>query len=248
MPKNVLTRMAMLVTSLGIAATACGSSSASKDASAGTPVPADIPAPNTNVDTDALKIQSTNLLMRNTSFHASGTTTALGGGSQEMWSDPEQGLRLKATSSETGQSGEMLCKEGTTYTSAPLLADSLRQSGQNITLSPDLTDAYVLGTPGPPGCSSFYAITKTAKPDPAQDASVNGVKTYAVVAASGPTSDVYQIAAEEKSYLLQLRSSRDGRTSTTTYDSFGDKFIINVPSDDKTMTMNEFRRRVSGRS
>ncbi|WP_344122749.1 hypothetical protein [Streptomyces blastmyceticus] len=165
-----------------------------------------------------------------------------------MWSDPEQGLRLKATSSETGQSGEMLCKEGTTYTSAPLLADSLRQSGQNITLPPDLTDVYVLGTPGQQGCSSFYAIAETAKADPAQDGSVNGVKTYAVAAASGPTSDVYRIAAEEKPYLLQLRSSRDGRTSTTTYDSFGDKFTINVPSDDKTMTMNEFRRRASGRS
>ncbi|MEU5430105.1 hypothetical protein AB0H73_31540 [Streptomyces olivoreticuli] len=248
MPTN-MTRTAILLASLCIAVTGCGTSSGSKDASADAPpVPAGIPAPNTGIDRDALKVQSTNLLMRNTPFHASGTTTALGGGSQEMWSDPEQGLRLKATSSETGQSGEMFCKEGSTYTSAPLLADSLRQSGQNITLPPDLTDVYVLGTPGQQGCSSFYAIAETAKPDATQDTSVNGVKTYAVVAASGPTSDVYQIAAEEKSYLLQLRSNRDGRTSTTTYDSFGDRFTINVPSDDKTMTMNEFRRRVSGRS
>ncbi|MEV8478043.1 hypothetical protein [Streptomyces sp. NPDC051173] len=185
--------------------------------------------------------------MRNTSFHASGTTTALGGGSQEMWSDPEQGLRLKATSSETGQIGEMFCKEGTTYTSAPLLADGLRQSGQNITLPPALADVYVLGTPGQQGCSSFYGIAETAKPDPTQDRPVNGTKTYAVVAASGSTSDVYQIATEEKSYLLQLRSTRDGRTSTTTYDSFGDKFSITMPSDDKTMSMNEFRRRVTGK-
>ncbi|MCC3766638.1 hypothetical protein [Streptomyces sp. UNOC14_S4] len=194
---------------------------------------------------DALKIQDTNFLMRSTPFHASGTTTALGGGDQEMWSDPKQGLRLKAVSSKTGQSGELFCHEGTTYTSAPLLADALRQSGQDVTVPPELTDFYVLGTPGQQGCASFYAIPETAKPAPDQDSTVNSHKTYAVAAASGPTSDVYQIATGENFYLLQLQSTRDGRTSTTTYDSFGDEFSITMPSDDKTMTMNEFRRRVT---
>ncbi|MFI1798709.1 hypothetical protein ACH427_15350 [Streptomyces sp. NPDC020379] len=247
MSKKMLTQSAALLDVFGMAVTGCGSSSASKDAAPDTPsAPADRPTPDVGNDRDTLKIKSTNLLMRNTSFHASGTTTTLGGGSLEMWSDPGQGLRLKATSSKSGQSGEMFCKEGATYTSAPLFADSLRQSGQNITLPPALTDVYVLGTPGQQGCSSFYAIAETAQRAPDQDGSVNGTKTHAVVAAAGPTSDVYQIAAEDKSYLLQLRSTRDGRTSTTTYDSFGDTFSITMPSDDKTMSMNEFRRRVTG--
>ncbi|MFF4157157.1 hypothetical protein [Streptomyces sp. NPDC001678] len=189
---------------------------------------------------------STNLLMRITSFHASGTTTAFDGGRTEIWSTPGQGLRLQTTTSQAGKSVDIFCKGGTTYTSAPMLAESLKQSGAaDITVPPALADVYVTSKTGQ-GCDSFYKIPEGAKLAPDHDSSVNGTKTFALTAGNGITSGVYHVAAEGKSYLLKLDSSRGGRSSTTTYDSFGEKFAIKFPAADKTMPMSEFRSRVSG--
>ncbi|MGK5547249.1 hypothetical protein ACSNOH_21310, partial [Streptomyces sp. URMC 127] len=55
---------------------------------------------------------------------------------------------------------------------------------------------------------------------------------------------IYQIASEGTYRLVQLKSTRDGRTSTTTYDSFGENFTVTLPPKDKTMTMSEFRSRM----
>ncbi|MCX4803278.1 hypothetical protein OG594_16745 [Streptomyces sp. NBC_01214] len=42
-----------------------------------------------------------------------------------------------------------------------------------------------------------------------------------------------------------LSSRVDGRTSATTYDSFGENFTITLPAAEKTLTMEAFRARVT---
>ncbi|MEU1780321.1 MULTISPECIES: hypothetical protein [Streptomyces] len=78
-----------------------------------------------------------------------------------------------------------------------------------------------------------------------------GIGAIALVAtgqsASDQSRDVYQIAAAGKPYILQIQSTRDGRTSTTIYDSFGDKVSIHVPPVGRTMSIDEFRARVASR-
>ncbi|TLQ43351.1 hypothetical protein [Streptomyces marianii] len=187
-------------------------------------------------------VKSANTAMRETTFHSSGTTTAFGGGKQEMWSDPEQGFRLEASGG--GTSGEMYCKDGTTYTSAPLFADALKQRGQQITVPDALTDVFVTTESGQ-GCDVYYTISETAELAPEKDRKLDGKQTTAVRVSAGAAEDTYFIE-NGASHLLLLESSRDGRTSTTTYDSFGDKFPITLPPKEKTMSMPEFRSQVMG--
>ncbi|MER6203416.1 hypothetical protein ABT234_39375 [Streptomyces sp. NPDC001586] len=42
-----------------------------------------------------------------------------------------------------------------------------------------------------------------------------------------------------------MESQRDGRTSTTTYDGFGEKFTIALPAAAKILTMDAFRSQVT---
>ncbi|MEU3351353.1 hypothetical protein [Streptomyces sp. NPDC037389] len=234
---------------LALPLTSCGSGSTPHHAATITPSesnPQETPPAPASTDMSSLKAASTNLLMRNTSFHASGTTTAFEGSRTEMWSVPGQGLHIHTTNSQTGKNGDIFCKDGATYTSAPLFADSLKQSGTaSITVPPDLTDVYVKSEM-PQGCASMYSIPENAKLTPEQDSSVNGAKSYGLTASNALTSDVYQVAAEGRSYLLQLGSTRDGRSSITTYDSFGEKFTVTLPPMDKTMPLKDFRNRVTG--
>lgn len=241
MPRLAVVRTTLAIAALSTFLTACSDSSAPASPISGTETTA--PTASAGADKDTLIISSVNFQMRIRSFHASGTTTALGGGSTEMWWVPQQGLHVRTTSDRTGKTSDVFCKDGTTYTSATLLADALRQSGRaDPTVPSSLSDAYVTSQGQP--CDAYYKIPEMAKPEPEQDSTVNGVKTFAVAAAAGPTQDVYQIANEGTYRLLQQKSTRDGRTSTTTYDSFGEKFTITMPPKDKTITMSEFRSRV----
>ncbi|MFC8294227.1 hypothetical protein ACFUJ0_09300 [Streptomyces sp. NPDC057242] len=184
-----------------------------------------------------------NDLLRTTSFHSSGGTTAFAGGSQELWWDPEQGLRTKA--SRNGGSGEMYCEDGQTYTGAALLADALGQKGQDVTVPAGMADVFVRsGAPG--GCEAYFLIPDAAERTPASDrATAEGVRTEVFGVSAGTASDTYYVDSDE-SLLVELVSSREGRFSTTEYDSYGGTFPISMPPDAGTVSMEEFRRRVGG--
>ncbi|RDG36514.1 hypothetical protein [Streptomyces corynorhini] len=186
-------------------------------------------------------VKEVNKAMRETAFHGSGTSTALGGGTQETWSDPEQGLRMK--SSGKAGSGEIYCKGGKNFISAPLLATSVEQSGQKITVPDRLADVYVTNETGQ-GCDAYYRIDESATFAKDKNAEVDGEKTVALTISVSGTSDTYHVAAEGTPYLLRMDSVRDGLTSTTTYGKFGQRNTITVPSE--TMPMDEFRKQVMG--
>ncbi|TLQ43357.1 hypothetical protein [Streptomyces marianii] len=95
------------------------------------------------------------------------------------------------------------------------------------------------------GCDVYYTISETAELAPEKDRKVDGKQTTAVRVSAGAAEDTYFIE-NGASHLLLLESSRDGRTSTTTYDSFGDKFPITLPPKEKTMSMSEFRSQIMG--
>lgn len=191
--------------------------------------------------TPDVRIEATNNSMRGQSFHASGTTTAFPGATQETWSDPRQGLHMKVTGHV---SGDIYCKDGTSYTSAPLLAAALRQRGQSITVPDRLADTYVTSTTTS-GCDMYYRIPETVRAAPAQDRLINGKQASAFETPAGSTQDVYFLE-NGKLRLLQVESSRDGRTSTTSYDSYGETFSLQMPTAGHIMTMEQFRAAVNG--
>ncbi|MFI6149934.1 hypothetical protein [Streptomyces sp. NPDC051109] len=170
------------------------------------------------------------------SFHASGTTTAFPGATQETWSDPEHGLHMRVTGTV---SGDIYCKDGTSYTSAPLFAAALRQRGQSLTVPDRLADTYVTSTTVS-GCGMYYRIPETVRAAPDKDGPVNGKQASAFETPAGSTQDVYYLE-DGKLRLIQVESTRAGRTSATTYDSFGTSFSFDMPVADKTMTMDQFR-------
>ncbi|MET9953848.1 hypothetical protein ABZ135_20155 [Streptomyces sp. NPDC006339] len=189
---------------------------------------------------DGASVDKANDQLRSTSFHSSGTTTAFSGGTQEAWWDPDRGYRLKA--SWIGGSGEMFCKDGKTYTSAALLAHSLQEKGQSVTVPDRLAGAFVTSeTDG--GCERFFEIPEAAEHTPEDDRTSQGKQTQAFAVAAGAARDTYYIESDT-SRLVELVSARNGRFSTTRYDSFGDRFSISPPSDADTMSMDDFRRHV----
>ncbi|WP_370415175.1 hypothetical protein [Streptomyces fradiae] len=185
-------------------------------------------------------VHETNDEMRTTSFHSSGGTTAFAGGWQEMWWNPDQGLRLKAT--WVGGSGEMYCKDGTTYTSAALLADGLAEEGRSTTLPDRLTGMFVVSElPDDADCDTYFKIPDQAERASDNDRTFQGRATKAFTIEAAPdATDTYYVATDT-SRLVLLQSERNGRSSTTTYDSYGEKFTISLPAAEKTMPLEEFR-------
>ncbi|WP_149179841.1 hypothetical protein [Streptomyces sp. TRM49041] len=181
--------------------------------------------------------------MRGTSFHSAGTTTAFADAWQESWWDPEKGLRIKTTGGDVP--GEMYCKDGTSYISAQLFAATLKERGQHITVPDRLSDVFVTTESGH-GCDAYFKIPDGGELQPAKDESVNGTPAQALTVSSGANSGTYLIDAADTTRPLRLDSVHDGRTSTVTYDSFGEKFTISVPSGDKVMTLPDFRKQVTG--
>ncbi|MER7466576.1 hypothetical protein [Streptomyces sp. NPDC097981] len=186
-------------------------------------------------------VRAANTHMENESFHAAGTTTAFAGGKQETWWDPALGLRMEVTG---GASGTVFCKDGTSYTSADLLAAALRRRGQQITVPAALRSAYVT-TRTDRGCSSYFTIAETGHRAADKDRKTGGTQASAVQVSAGAAEDVYLIGTDAQRLLL-LESRRDGRTSSTAYDSFGEKFTtIAMPVPEKTITMDAFRAQVT---
>ncbi|WP_331766855.1 hypothetical protein [Embleya sp. NBC_00896] len=207
---------------VGLAATGCGSSD----------------------DSGEGIVERANQAMAATSFHGKGTTTAVAGGTQEIWSDPRHGFRARITIGLDEPAGEILCRDGDAFMSTDLALESLRKAGgSGLEVPADLKSSYVrMPTTG--GCASFYAIPESGKVDKKLAKDVTGVATTAVTATNGSTTDTYFVAATNKPYLLRLESNRSGHISSTTYDSFGTPVSITMPTPDKIVSMDDFRARV----
>lgn len=186
-------------------------------------------------------VKATNTRMLGQSFHTAGTTTAFPGATQETWSDPHQGLHMKVTGTV---SGDVYCKDGTSYTSAPLFAAALRQRGQSLTVPHRLENTYVT-TKTVTDCDMYYRIPETAQAAPERDRLVHGTHASAFATPAGSTQDVYFVQ-DGHLRLLLVESTRDGRTSSTTYDSYGKTFSITMPPAGRSMTIDQFRAAAHG--
>ncbi|GCE00213.1 hypothetical protein [Embleya hyalina] len=215
--------VAVAALALGLAAAGC---STSEDESGDTP---------TRVNT----------VMGATTFHAKGSTTAVAGGTQEIWFDPRQGLHIVITIGGTERAGEMFCHGTDLYTSTDLAVESLRKAGGSAYDVPaDLKQSFVR-TPAGDGCGTFYEVASSAKEDKKLAAPVGGVPTTAIVAHQGTTTDTYFIATGDKPYVLRLDSNRAGHVSSTTYDSFGAPVSISLPTEDRIVSMTDFRTKAT---
>ncbi|MFE5333380.1 hypothetical protein ACFRCG_44040 [Embleya sp. NPDC056575] len=213
---------AVAAVALGVAAVGC---STSEDESGGTP---------TRVNT----------AMGTTTFHAKGSTTAVAGGTQEIWSDPQQGMHIVITIGGTERAGEMFCHGTDLYLSTDLAVESLRKAGGAAYDVPaDLKQSFVRG-PARDGCGMFYEVASSAKEDRKLATTIAGVPATAMVARQATTTDTYFIA-KDKPYVLRLDSNRAGHVSTTTYDSFGAPVSIRLPTEDRIVSMDDFRTRAT---
>lgn len=184
--------------------------------------------------------RAVNAAMAGTSFHAVGDSTAFADSRQEMWSDPEVGVRIEVTAPALPQRGEMYCQDGAVYTSVPLFVAQLQEAGEAVEVPPGTAGQFISAHAGS-DCRVLYELFPGARLDPDQDDEVDGVPTTALVTEARGTTDVYQVAAEGDPYLLRLDSESDGGTSTTRYGSFGEPVDIAMPAEESVMSMDEFR-------
>ncbi|WCD90341.1 hypothetical protein KPP03845_106769 [Streptomyces xanthophaeus] len=188
-----------------------------------------------------MRIGATNAKMSKESFHASGTTTAFRGATQETWWDPQHGLHMRVTGTV---SGDVYCKDGTSYTSAPLFAAALRQRGQSVTVPNRRADTYVTSTTTS-GCDMYYRIPEVVRAAPDRDRLVNGRRASAFETPAGSTQGVYFLE-DGQLRLILVESTRSGRTSTTSYDSFGKPSSFEMPVAGRTMSVEQFRAAIGG--
>ncbi|WP_225835961.1 hypothetical protein [Streptomyces sp. NK08204] len=241
------TRALALAALLGATLLGCGSDAGSGGAPGGTATGSDAPIVGASTEPAATgapaaqRIEQVNETMRGTPFSGIGTTTAFeGAGLQRIVWNPDQGLRISYTGTA---GGDMYCKDGVTYMSTGLLAESFRTRGTGITVPERLADVYVTTRSGQ-GCDAYFAVPPSGTFAQEKDTTVEGVPARAIVASAGPTSDTYFVSAKNPARLLKMKSVRDGRTSSTTYVDFGTKKDVTLPSPDKTMTMEQFRAQV----
>lgn len=183
-----------------------------------------------------------NAAMGETSFHAKGSSTAFEDARQEIWSDPDKGMRLKVTAPDVATS-EIFCKDGTLYNSPQLLVAQLEQRGEDASVPAGMKDKFVKSSV-PGGCDSLYAILPGATLDPKLDDEVDGAPTTAVVSTSQGNTDVYQVAKKGEPLVLRMDSTHDKRKSTTVYESYGEEMAIEMPAGDAVVDMEEFREAV----
>ncbi|WP_435611569.1 hypothetical protein [Streptomyces sp. bgisy159] len=246
--KTTLARSLALTALLGLGALGCGSSSGSgvswPPTASESPTATETAAPTgTGGGSAELLIGQVNDTMRSLAFTGIGNSTAFDGGTTQVAWNPDQGLRISYSATADGGK-DMYCKDGVTYTSAPLLKQGLAGKGIEISVPDRLADVYVVTEADGRDCSMYFVLPGSGTFAPEKDTTVNGVRARAVVASSGPTSDTYYISVDDPARLLKLVSVRDGRTSSTTYSGFGQKQDITFPSPERTMTMDEFRAQV----
>ncbi len=183
--------------------------------------------------------RAVNEAMSGTTFRAEGPSTAFEGGEQEMWSDPEVGVRILVNAPDITD-GEVFCQDGVVYTGVPLFAAQLKASGEEFDVPGDTLDRYISVQAGG-DCRSLYEIYPGAELDPERDTTVDGTPATALVARSTAGEDVYLAASEGEPYLLRMEADYVDGGGTTVYDSFGDTVDINMPPEESVMSMEEFR-------
>lgn len=238
---RLTTRYALAAAFTAILLAACGGQdeqSGGQDKADGEASASDSPEPKS-----ATKLATkTNEAMAATSFHAKGSSTAFEDARQEIWSDPDKGMRLRITAPDVATS-EIYCKDSTLYNSPQLLVAQLKQRGEDVTLPADMKDKFVQSSV-PGGCDKLYAILPGATLDPELDDSVDGTPTTAIVSKSQGNTDVYQVSKKGDPLMLRMDSTHDDRKSTTVYDSYGEKMNITIPAKNVVVDMDTFQKAV----
>jgi hypothetical protein len=188
-------------------------------------------------------IEKTNKVMAGTSFTASGTNSTFGGADQEITWDPDHGFHA-AVRAEDGGETDLYCRDGKSYISAPLLAETLNRRGQEITLPEELTGMYV--TVQAKSCDAYFAVPASAQRAPERDTEIGGEKSTAVAVKNDDGADVYHVAASGESRLLRQDGHAEGAKTTMTFGGYGEEYPITLPPEDRRMNMTEFQADVMG--
>jgi hypothetical protein len=156
-----------------------------------------------------------NAAMRATTFHATGTTTAVANATVETWYDPAQGL-YSVVKRNFVIIGEMFCRDGVSAVSRSI-ADSEASAA----------NAYVV-TRLPGGCADLFAIPVTAQaPVAVGDSRVVDDRQAAAVKVKAAGEEAqFWIAADGEPYILRQESVRGYRSSVTRYTDFGTAVTI----------------------
>ncbi|MFX4295012.1 hypothetical protein [Streptomyces bohaiensis] len=181
--------------------------------------------------------RAVNESMATTTFRAAGPSPAFPDAQQVMWSDPEVGVRVALTS-ETSD-GEMFCQDGVVYTSVPLFAARMAQSGDPVDVPPQVLDGFVSVQVGD-DCGALFEVPPGARFAPELDTVVAGAEATALVTSGGGVTETFLAAAEAPHHLLRLESEFADGGGTTVYDSFGDPVDIRMPDEAKVMSTEEF--------
>lgn len=188
-------------------------------------------------------IERTNKAMAGTSFAASGTNSAFGGAEQDITWDPEHGFHM-AVRADDGTEADMFCREGRSYISAPLLAETLNRRGQRVELPGSVADKYV--TVQAESCDAYFAVPTDAERAPDRDTTIRGEESEAVVVDRTKGADVYHLAATGDPRLLKWDARRDGMETTMTYRGYGAGYTVDLPSEGQQIKMTEFQAALTG--
>ncbi|WP_406291562.1 hypothetical protein [Embleya sp. NBC_00896] len=156
------------------------------------------------------RAERANAAMAATTFHATGTSTAVSNATVETWYDPAQGLH-SVVKRNFAVIGRIICRDGVSAMSRSLTSDN-----------PALADDYIVSRlPG--GCAQLFTIPLSVQAPLTSDGSgaVNGVRADAVKAVTEQETAVFRIAAEGRPYILRQESTRGHLTSHTEYGEFG---------------------------
>lgn len=191
----------------------------------------------------AALIEKTNAAMAGTSFAASGSHSAFGGAEQDITWDPDHGLHMTVRADD-GTETDMYCRDGKSYISARLLAETLNQRGQQVRVPEEIADTYV--TVQAKSCDAYFAVPVSARRAPQRDSAVRGEKSKAVALRNAGGVDVYHLAAAGEPRLLQWDATRDGMRTTMTYRGFGEEYPVTLPPKERRMRMSAFHAEVTG--
>jgi hypothetical protein len=186
-------------------------------------------------------VERTNRTMAGASFTASGTNSAFGGAEQEITWDPAQGFHMTVRADDGGET-DMFCRDGRSYISAPLLAETLGQRGQQVAVPDGLADSYV--TVQGRSCDAYFAVPVSAERAPGRDTTIDGKKSKAVAVRSPGGTDVYHIARTGEPRLLKWDAELEGVETTMTYRGYGAEYPVTLPPEDRRIRMTEFQAAV----
>ncbi|MFR9800245.1 hypothetical protein ACL02U_30760 [Streptomyces sp. MS06] len=243
-------RVATAALLLGATAVGCGSGTGRDDTAHGlttvTPAPDDPTGPATDGRSAEQLIEQTNDTMQSLAFSGVGSTTSFDGGVTLLAWNPERGLHMSYSATADDRQ-DMYCKDGLLYTSAPLLARSLRAQGVRITVPDRLRDVYVTKQTDD-DCTVYFLIPPIGTLAPGKDTTIDGKRARAIEVRTSGTFSTYYVSADDPARILKLKSVRNGRTSSTTYSDFGRKQDFTLPDPDRTLTMKQFRDEVGSTS